>query len=140
MFPALWWAAVRYGVDPVGVVAQSWKETGGGHFTGRVKPLFYNTCGLKIRHLDLFPGVTDGDNPLAHQMFPNWTIGALAHVQHLRAYAGWAVPEDELFDPRYVYVIGRDPVDTFEELSGKWAPSPTYGQEIVRLAQQLAGG
>ena len=32
MFPALWDAALRYGIDPVGLVAQSYKETGKGKF------------------------------------------------------------------------------------------------------------
>jgi hypothetical protein len=28
MFPVLWAAALHYGIDPVGLVAQSYKETG----------------------------------------------------------------------------------------------------------------
>ena len=52
MFPALWDAALRYGIDPVGLVAQSYKETGKGNFGGQVKPQFYNTAGIKIRHVN----------------------------------------------------------------------------------------
>ena len=50
MFPALWAAAIKYSVDAVGVVAQSFKETGGGSFKRLVLPNFYNTAGLKLRH------------------------------------------------------------------------------------------
>jgi hypothetical protein len=129
-----------YGIDPVGVVAQSHKETGGGKFGGKARPEFYNTCGLKIRHQPLFPGVTDGDNPLAHAMFASWQVGAVAHVQHLRAYAGWPVPDTDLVvDPRYVFVIGRYACEDFAELGGKWAPSASYGTELETVARQLQG-
>lgn len=138
MFLPLWEAALAYDIDPVGVIAQSYKETGGGVFGGKVKPEFYNTCGLKIRHQPLFPGLTDGDNPLAHQMFPSWSVGAVAHVQHLRAYAGWPVA-DLVVDPRYVFVIGKHIVESFAELGGKWAPSPSYGTELETIARQLQG-
>lgn len=132
---ALWDAAVKYMVDPVGVVAQSYKETGGGAFGGAVKPGFFNTCGLKVRDQTLHSAL-EGDLPLAHAMFPSWEVGAVAHVQHLRAYAGWAV-EDLVVDPRYAFVIGKHKCETFEELGGKWAPSPTYGTELVAIADQL---
>lgn len=134
--PALWLAAVRYGLDPVGVVAQSFKETGGGTFRGKVKPEFCNPAGIKIRYQALYPGITDGDNPLAHAMFPNWEVGAEAHAQHLRAYAGWPVP-GLIVDPRYTFVIGKHFCENFEDLSGKWAPSPTYGDELVTIARKL---
>lgn len=136
MFPPLWDAAVEYTVDPVGVVAQAFKETGGGRFPGRVKPEFYNPCGLKIRHLGLFPE-TSGDLPLAHQMFPSWQVGARAHVQHLRAYAGWPVT-DLVVDPRYPLVTGQW-CESFEDLSGKWAPAIDYGQALVAIARRLQG-
>jgi len=137
MFPRLWAAAELYGVDPVGVVAQSGKETGWGAFGGAVTARWYNTAGIKVRHLDLVPGVTDGDRPLAHQMFPNWEVGAVAHVQHLCAYAGREI-DDLIVDPRYVWVMGQHLVQTWAELGGKWAPSPTYGEEIETIMDRLA--
>lgn len=136
MFPELWAAAVEYGLDPVGVVAQAGKETGWGNFTGNVKPEFYNTAGIKVRYNALFPGVTDGDRPLAHQMFPNWRVGAIAHVQHLRAYTGWPVTDEPIVDPRYQYVAAHR-LENFEDLGGKWAPSTSYGVELVGLARSL---
>lgn len=138
MFPAIWDAGLHYGVDPVGLVAQSFKETAGGRFTGNVRARFYNTAGIKIRHLDLFPGVTDGDRPLAHQMFPNWPVGAAAQAQHVRAYAGAPVGGDLIVDPRYVWVIGNFSLTDWSDLGGRWAPSPTYGTEIEQIMQTLS--
>jgi len=139
MLTPLWVASHKYGIDAVGVVAQALKETGWGHYGGAVKPEFYNTCGLKIRHTAMFPGVTDGDNPLAHQIFPNWEVGAEAHLQHLRAYAGWALALDTLLvDGRYGYVYGKYRLENFADLGGKWAPSPTYGTELEALARTLS--
>lgn len=138
IFPAIWDAGLHYGVDPVGMVAQSYKETGAGRFTGNVQPRFYNTAGIKIRHTDMFPGITDQDRPLAHQMFPSWEVGAAAQAQHLRAYAGQPVTGDLIVDPRYVWVIGQFSLTEWSDLGGKWAPSPTYGIEIEQIMQTLA--
>lgn len=145
MFPALWSAAERYLVDPVGVVAQSIHETGGGMFPRKVKPWFHNTCGLRVRYVNDVQallaelGPVDGEHPLTHQMFANWEEGALAHVQHLRAYAGWPVVGDPIVDPRYTYVLGRHAVENFDELGGKWAPRLGYGTDVVRIARMLQG-
>lgn len=138
ILPALWKAAVDLHVDPVGVVAQSYKETGGGRFGGRVRAEHYNTAGIKVRHLGYGGTTTLGDEQLAHAAFASWDVGALAHVQHLRAYAGWPV-DGLIVDPRYWLVAGRQWCETFEELGGKWAPSPTYGTELVAIARRLQG-
>lgn len=136
MFPALWDAAVVNEVDPVGVVAQAFKETGGGNFTGRVRPEHYNTAGIKVRHLGYGGPATMGDEQLAHAAFASWQVGALAHVQHLLAYAG--VPVGTLIvDPRYWLVAGKHRLEDFEDLGGRWAPSASYGTEIVAIARRL---
>lgn len=140
MFPALWDAALTYCIDPVGMVAQAAKETGWGQYGGNVRPEFYNTAGIKIRHQNLFPNVTTGDNPLAHAMFPNWAVGADAHAQHLRAYAGWPVEGRLITDPRYVFVNPSLRLENFEDLGGRWAPSASYGVELVAIARTLQGG
>lgn len=137
MFEPLWAEALYYGIDPVGVIAQSGKETAWGNFTGNVQPGFFNTGGIKVRNQPMFPGVTTGDNPLAHQMFANWQNGAEAHVQHLRAYAGWPVTEVHIVDPRYQFVNPALRLENFEDLGGKWAPSASYGVELVAIARQL---
>lgn len=142
MVPELWTASLFYGVDPVVTVAQAYKETAAGRYGGKVKPEFHNTCGLKItdEQQKLFPGVTDADNPLAHAQFPNWRTGAIAHVQHLRAYAGVYLPADALIlSPRYPLVVSiGNPAPDVEGLSARWAiPGKTYGPEIVALARKL---
>lgn len=143
MLTPLWGLAITHYIDPVGVVAQSFKETGGGRFAGKVKFEFRNTCGLKVtaEQMRLFPGITDNDNPLAHAMFPSWEIGALAHVQHVCAYAGWPVDMSErdlpLVDPRYGLVAGRFKCENWSELGSKWAPSATYGHEIENLMREI---
>lgn len=139
MFAPLWDAAVGYTIDPVGVVAQAWKETGGGRFAGQVSPHFYNTCGLKVRHVGKYPGVDDGDRPLAHAQFASWEVGAVAHVQHLCAYSGMPAGIDLIVDPRYWLVAGRHRVEQWSELGGKWAPSPTYGTELEAIMRRLQG-
>lgn len=142
MLDTLWAEAERYGVDPVGVVAQSAKETGYGSFTGAVKAIMRNPCGLKIAQPGFVTG-TDGDKTLAHAQFASWRVGARAMVQHLRAYAGAPVPHiDLVVDPRYeaALLVGLDtPVVDFEGLGGgKWAPSLTYGAEVVAIARRLS--
>ena len=142
--PNLWTAARRHCVNPVGAVAQAFKETGRGYFGGAVKPQFYNPAGLKLRHPGLFPDVPEtlGDGPLAHSQFASWAVGCEAQVQHLLAYTGCLA--DDLgylvVDPRVTFVLANNyRVETFEELGGKWAPSPSYGAEIVTIANQLTG-
>jgi N-acetylmuramoyl-L-alanine amidase len=140
MFWPLWNAAVTHIIDPVGVVAQSYHETGGGSFTGRVPAWFHNTCGLKVADLpaqQALIGTTDADHPLCHAQFATWDAGATAHVQHLRAYAGWPV-SGRILDPRYALVTGKQ-CETFEQLGGNWAPAADYGTQIVALANRLRG-
>lgn len=138
ILPALWAAAERNIIDPVGVIAQSGKETGWGRFGGAVTPQHYNTAGVKVRHLGYGGLTTDGDAQLAHAAFASWEVGALAHVQHLRAYAGWPVL-GLVVDPRYWLVVNQR-CENWADLGGKWAPSATYGTEIEATMRQLQGG
>jgi N-acetylmuramoyl-L-alanine amidase len=138
MFWPLWNAALRHTIDPLGVVAQSYKETGGGAFTGRVPSSFCNTAGIKVADVPWTMGVigtTDEDHTLVHSQFANWETGAQAQVQHIRAYAGWPVI-GMVVDPRYRLVSGHRCED-WADLGGKWAPSPTYGLEIETLMVEL---
>ena len=142
MAPALWRAALAYGIDPVVMLAQAAHETGWGAFPGKVPPSFCNTCGLKINETvrKQFPDCAGGDLPLAHAQFASWDAGAHAHAQHLLAYCQVALPLGTiLLDPRWVHVYGKRPaISTVEELGGLWAPSVTYGQALVTLAGRLA--
>lgn len=120
--------AMRYGVDPAVILAQSIHETGWGEFGGVVLPHFHNTCGLKT-------GSGGGNyDPDAHQRFPNWQAGARAHAQHLCAYAGRKHDDLEL-TPRAYLVREANKyhgvADTVEKLGGRWAPSSSYGERIA---------
>lgn len=140
--PALFKAAKLYGIDPVVMVAQCAKETAYGTYPGKVKSWFYNTAGIKVspQEQKLLAEVskepTNGDSPLDHQRFASWFHGAKAHAMHLRAYAGSPVPDEEVVHPRY-WSVPLAHIRTVEGLSGRWAPSPTYGTEIVAIARTL---
>jgi len=147
ILPVLWAVAEEHGIDPVGMVAQSGKETGWGRFEGKVKPWFYNPAGIKVRHVgdveDVLraSGVPESqipDHPLVHQQFPNWYVGALAHAQHLQAYAGVSELPLIIVDPRYL-VVSTHSARTWADLGGRWAPSPTYGTEIEAIMRRLRG-
>lgn len=139
MAPAAWEAAVAHGIDPVVQIAQMAHETGWGTFTGAVRAWFCNPCGLKIRNSNEILGAT-GDMTLAHSMFASWLAGCTAHAQHLLAYAGRSLnPGEILLDPRWSWVFGRHSVTTVEGLSGKWAPSSTYGDRVLAIVRRLQG-
>jgi hypothetical protein len=122
------------------LVAQCAKETGWGRFGGAVTPSMNNPCGLKVRN-------PTGDTTADHALFPDMATGARAHADHLSLYAG-RVPAgydspDDSPDPRAVYVWPGGPrfgsAPTVEQLGGLWAPSPTYGEEIVGIMTRLLG-
>lgn len=139
MVPALWEESLRYGVDPVGVIAQSAKETDWGKFTGTVLPEWKNTAGIKINPAiqRMFPEIADGNKLWAHAQFGNWNHGARAQVQHLRAYASAPVPEDEVVHARYYTVLSlQKHLGHFYQLSNNWAGAG-YGEEVERIARSL---
>lgn len=147
MVPLLWDAAIANGVDPVVLIAQAMKETGYFNFKGVIRPNFCNTCGLKVTK-----GGGDQD-PGAHKRFEYWEDGIMAHSDHLALYAGapnlpkyspdCASHQNENYksngttkDPRhFTYLYGK--CENVEDLSGNWAPSSTYGSDIVKMAQQI---
>lgn len=135
--PAVWHAALDYGLDPVGVVGQSGHETGWGKFGRATFPWHRNTCGLKVANYKILEqwGVKSED-PLAHAQFATWRQGALAHVQHLWAYLGRTVPPGELVDPRYYLIDQSRPVTDYEHLSSRWAGAG-YGDRVVQAIAQL---
>lgn len=144
MLAELWDAAWIHGIDPVGMIAQSYKETGGGTFRGNVKPWFCNTAGIKVKNVNevmAILGTTNVDHPLVHQQFPNWRVGATAHAQHLWAYTGMPL-DDMIVDPRYLYAK-KGPAnwaENFSDLSQRWAvPGVGYGEDIERIARTLQG-
>jgi hypothetical protein len=137
MAPALWSAAVDYGIDPVGVIGQSGHETGWGKFGRATRPWHRNTCGLKIYdYRVLTEWGLDSEHPLAHAQYATWEMGAVAHCQHLWAYMGKSVPRSELVDPRYVHIDQTRPVTEYRELSSRWAGAG-YGDRVENAIARL---
>jgi len=126
-----WTLAPPVGVDPVVAYCQAAKETGYGKFGGVIDASYHNPCGIKTSE--------GGGNydPRAHQRFASWEDGVSAHIDHLALYAGAeGYPKQNTPDPRHFPYL-RGTAITVEQLGGKWAPSPTYGEDIVRLMEEL---
>lgn len=107
------------------------KETGYGKFGGVLDESYCNPCGLKN---------TSGGSctdPNAHKRFKDWEEGINAHVDHLALYAGKeGYPLYNSPDPRHFpYLFGR--CKTVESLSGNWAPSSTYGTDLVKMISTI---
>jgi N-acetylmuramoyl-L-alanine amidase len=125
-------APLRGAVRPEVAYAQAAKETGYGKFGGTIDATFKNPCGLKTS--------TGGanDDPQAHQRFASWQDGITAHLDHLALYAGaYGYPRRNTSpDPRHFpYLYGKAP--TVEELSGKWAPSVSYGYTLIYMIEAM---
>lgn len=134
MLPAIYAAGVAYDIDPTVLAAQSFHETGGGKFGRAVTPGHHNVAGIKVRN-----PVGPDTNPDDHARFPSWQRGAEAHASHLRAYASVPI-EPPLVDhsPRSVWVWPKNHGFTeMGQLGGHYAPSPTYGDRVVAVAQRL---
>lgn len=118
--------------DPAVVIAQAAKETGWGRFTGVIGPERHNTAGIKI---DVGGGDFDAD---AHETFSSWREGARAHVNHLGAYCGLlpvGIPHGRYHTVIRLTWAGN--IRTVEQLGARWAPSGTYGQDIVGMVTEL---
>jgi hypothetical protein len=136
MLASLYW---KYIVDcrkvnPVVAYCQAAKETRYGKFGGVIDASYCNPCGMKTEK-----GGGDTE-PNAHMRFENWGFGVLAHLDHLGIYAG--APGYPLsvstHDPRHFpYLLGK--AKTVEALGGQWAPSQSYGTEIVSMMRELEG-
>jgi len=122
-------------VNPAIAYAQAAKETGFGRFGGVIDESYKNPCGLKI------PTGGGDTDPNAHQKFKTWDEGVQAHLDHLALYAGakgYPKDKDKTYDPRHFTTIkGRSTTVNSLGGEGKWAPSPTYGEEVSKLYQDL---
>lgn len=118
-------------VNPAIAYVQAAKETGYGKFGGVLDDSFHNPCGLKIA-----AGGSDTD-PNAHKRFNSWDDGVQAHLDHLALYAGAdGYPRSSTNDERHFRTI-KGTAPTIDLLGGKWAPSPTYGDEVYKLYNDL---
>lgn len=121
-------------VNPALAYAQAAKETAYGNFGGVLDSSYRNPCGLKTSR-----GGSDRD-PKAHMKFESWDDGVKAHLDHLALYAGAiGYPKEETKDPRHFdSILGK--ADSVIELSENWAPSDTYGEEILNMYNEMTLG
>lgn len=129
--PTFYNTAVKYGIDPTVIYTQSAKETNFMKFTGVVTADYHNPCGLKITE-------GGGDKEItAHKKFASWEEGITAMAHHLALYAGHKdFPMANTPDPRHFpSIYGK--AKYVEDLGGRWAPSKTYGNDIVEMMDHL---
>jgi len=129
--PLYWEYAAITGFCPEVLYAQSAYETNFGRFPGKVPPGYNNWAGIKT-------ATATGDEPEDHEQFATPEEGVRAHFNHLAAYTGL----NPIGEPhgRYHLVLRLSwagTIKTVEELSGKWAPSPTYHQRIVTMLEEM---
>ncbi len=98
---------------------QAMNETNYLRYTGRVPIEANNFAGI---------GAIDSDVS-AWATFPSVREGIRAQVQHLKAYASTANLNNPCVDPRF-HLVSRGCAPYLEDLSGRWASSPTYGSDI----------
>lgn len=118
-------------VNPAIAYVQAAKETNFGKFNGVVPENYCNPCGLKTS--------AGGDNSdvNAHMKFDSWDEGVQAHMDHLALYAGASgYPKSGSYDPRHFATI-KGTAKKVSSLGGKWAPSSSYGDEIVKMYNDL---
>ena len=113
------------GVKAEVVFAQSMIETGWLQFGGDVDISQYNFAGI---------GAVGGGASGAS--FDNVRQGLRAQVQHLKAYASTDDLVNDCVDPRFDLVT-RGCATTVQGLSGRWAASETYGDQIVELIYKV---
>lgn len=122
------------GVNPALAYVQAAKETAYGNFGGVLDSSYHNPCGLKTSK-------GGGDfSPNAHMKFESWHEGVKAHLDHLALYAGAeGYPKVETEDPRHFPSI-HGKADSVVALGSNWAPSSTYGEEILGMYNELIEG
>ncbi len=119
----------RYGIRGDIALCQAIIETGWFRFADgtAVTPDQHNYCGM---------GVTS--RGMKGCSFETIDDGATAHIQHLYAYAcRTPLPQGEqLLDPRFK-LVSRGVAPNWTDLSNRWAMNPNYGNQILRLYNQL---
>ncbi len=126
-----WLFGEQTGIRPEVLYAQAAYETGFGSFGGAVPREFNNFAGIKKWGLN-------GDDPDDYEEFESIKEGVRAHFNHMCAYIG--LPPVGNPHGRYSSVLTlpwAGTVETVEDLSGKWAPSPTYHQRVVEMIGEM---
>lgn len=123
--------AASTGCRPEVLFAQAAKETGFGKFGGIINASFKNPCGLKTKQ-----GGSDSD-PNAHQRFPDWLTGCMAHGDHLALYAGQKnYPRANTPDPRHFPFLHNRARNSVEGLS-TWASDDDYGIDLAAMVREM---
>ncbi len=99
-------------------------ETGFLTFSGSITPAQNNFAGL---------GSATGTRAAT---FPSATIGVRAQIQHLKAYASLEPLVQPEVDPRFRFVT-RGIAPLVEQISGRWAADPRYGERIIAVVRRL---
>ena len=129
--PLYWEYGKKTGIRPEILYAQSAYETGFGRFTGIVPPEHNNWAGIKTAS-------ASGDDPEDYERFATPEEGVRAHFNHISAYVGVSpVGEPHGRYHLLLKISWAGTVKTAEELSGKWAPSPTYHERIISLLFEI---
>lgn len=120
-----WKYGAETGIRPEVLYAQAAKETNFGKFTGNVTPEHNNWAGIKTVE-------ATGDTPDDHERFATPDDGVRAHFNHMAAYVG----VQPVGQPHGRYEIVKSiswagTVKYIEELSDKWAPEATYGEDLL---------
>jgi len=129
--PLYWEYGKKTGIRPEVLYAQAAYETGYGRYTGQVPASFNNWAGIKN-------GNSNGNEPEDHQKFATPEDGVRGHFNHMSAYVGLkpiGEPHDRYYSVKSIGWAGT--VEYIEELSGKWAPSSTYHETIVRMIGEM---
>ncbi len=130
--PLYWNYGGITGLRPEILYAQAAHETNFGKFCGQVPAWYNNWAGIKVAN-------SNGDRPEDHQQFSTPHDGVRSHFNHMTAYVGGINPIGELHD-RY-HVVKKLPwagtIKTLEQLSGRWAPSPTYHVRILTMLEEM---
>lgn len=132
--PRYWWFCSQAGLRPEVLYAHHGKETNLGRFGGVLDESFHNCAGIKI-------AAGGGDYVAkAHEQFANWDEGVRAHVNHMLAYV-YGRSAVFIGEPHArARIVQTTPwagtIKRVEDLDARWAPSPTYGRDLVRLFLQ----
>ncbi|MEO0490131.1 MAG: cell wall hydrolase, partial [Cyanobacteria bacterium J06659_2] len=81
-------------------------------------------------------GLGDADGGPEGATFASARIGVRAQIQHLKAYASVEPLVQELVDPRFRF-ISRGVAPLVNQLSGRWAADPQYGEKIMSQVRRL---
>lgn len=125
--------AAAEGVRAEVVFAQAMTETGWLQFGGDVKASQCNFCG---------PGATGNGVPgedFSSKGEDAVRTGIRAQVQHLKAYASKDKLKNSCVDPRFDKVSPRGCAPTVKGLTGTWATSQTYGDDLTKRINELLG-